>query len=80
MKNIKFTIGLVWHNCLEHPPEERHNDYLFLTDSAHVFPVVYSALFGWYDIISASYVNIDSHHYWADIEQTVLGDERFKVN
>lgn len=80
MKNIKFTMGLVWHNCLEHPPEELHNDYLFLTDSVNVFPVVYDALFGWYDIVDESYVNIDPHHYWSDIEQTVQRDERFKVN
>lgn len=80
MKNIKFTMGLVWHNCFKHPPEEHHNDYLFLTDSVNVFPVVYDGLFGWYDIINESYVDVNSHYYWADIEQIVQRDERFKVN
>lgn len=51
-----------------------------MTDSVNVFPVVYDSLLGWYDIIDQCYTNINSHHYWADIKQTVQGDERFSIN
>ena len=79
MKSIKFTMNLVWHSCLEYLPEESHNDCLFMTDGVNVFPVVYDSLLGWYDIIDQCYTNINSHHYWADIEQTVQDDERFSI-
>lgn len=78
MKNIKFTMNLVWHNCLECPPEESHNSCLFMTDSVNVFPVTYDNVSGWYDIVDGCRADVNSHHYWADIEQTVQGDERFR--
>lgn len=78
MKNIKFTMNLVWHNCLECPPEESHNDCLFMTDGVNVFPVTYDNVSGWYDIVDGCCAYVGSHHYWADIERTVQGDERFR--
>ena len=78
MKNIKFTMNLVWHNCLECPPEESHNSCLFITDGFNVWEVEYHNG-EWLTVTDCiEPVDITENHYWADIEQTVQGDERFR--
>lgn len=80
MKNIKFTMNLVWHNCLECPPKESYNNYLFMTDGLCVWDVVYRNG-EWLTIADCiESIDITENHYWADIEQTVRDDVRFKVN
>ena len=77
----KFTIELVWHNCLECPPEEATNDYLIATDGTDVFEAFWyrpdgfmiRAKHGWHGV----YENQDKW-WWADVRQTVRGDHRFK--
>lgn len=77
----KFTMELVWHNCLECPPEEVTNDSLIMTDGTEVFEAFWyrpdgfmiRAKDGWRGV----YEDQDKW-YWADIKQTVRGDVRFK--
>lgn len=77
----KFTIELVWHNCLECPPEEATNDYLIATDGIDVFEAFWyrpdgfmiHAKHGWHGL----YEDLNKW-YWADIRQTVRGDYRFR--
>ena len=76
-----FTIELVWHNCLECPPEEETNDYLIATDGIDVFEAFWyrpdgfmiHAKHGWHGL----YEDLNKW-YWADIRQTVRGDYRFR--
>lgn len=81
MKNIKFTMELVWHNCLEYLPEENYNGRLYMTNGYEIFPVTFVKTQYWYVWCyaeSGQNINIQPYHYWADIEQTIQGDERFK--
>lgn len=89
MKNIKFTMNLVWYNCLECPPKESHNDCLFMTDGFNVCEVEYHNS-EWFTITSCvegewltitdciKPIDITENHYWADIKQTVRDDVRFR--
>jgi hypothetical protein len=78
--NNKFTIELVWHNCKTHPPKEDRNDYLYVSDGEFVNSVKYSKDKGWFVREVGSYLSIDvlNEYWWADIEQTVQGDFRFR--
>lgn len=81
MSLIKFTMELVWHNCLKYPPEESRNDRLYLTNGIDIFLVAFHKSQHWCvwrDIKSGKIINIQPYHYWADIEQTIQGDERFR--
>lgn len=78
--NNKFTIELVWHNCKTNPPSEDKNDYLYISDGGFVNSVKYSKDKGWFVREVGSYLPIDVLHeyWWADIEQTVQGESRFR--
>lgn len=73
----KFTMELVWHNCLEYPPREDYNECLFITNGNNVWEVEYDNG-DWISAVDAIPIKITNRHYWADIEQTVQGDERFR--
>ena len=77
----KFKMELVWHNCLECPPEEVTSDYLIMTDGTDVFEAFWyapdgfmiRAIHGWHGV----YEDRDKW-WWADIKQTVRKEEKFK--
>ena len=77
----KFTMELVWHNCLECPPEEVRNDYLIATDGADVCEAFWYKPDGF--MIRGKYrwhglYNGLEKWYWADIRDTVRCDSRFQ--
>lgn len=77
----KFTMELVWHNCLECPPEETMNDSLIMTDGANVFKAFWYSPDGFMILTKNDWrgVYIDQDKWWwADVRQTVRGDSRFK--
>lgn len=78
--NNKFTMELVWHNCRTYPPKEKYNPKLFITDGADVYTISYSLAKGFYDEYVCRSIPSDVLHlyWWADIEQTVQGEPRFK--
>lgn len=67
----KFTIELVWHNCITCPPSEVSNGHLFMTNGHNVFPVAYDKDLGWWDIEDECSIGVDKHCWWSDIEQTL---------
>lgn len=77
----KFKMELVWHNCLECPPEETTNDYLIATDGVDVHEAFWYRPDGFMirgkDRWHGLYENLNKW-YWADIRQTVRGDSIFK--
>lgn len=76
----KFTMELVWHNCLEYPPKETTNDSLIMTDGSDVFEASWYKPDGFMirtkDEWRGVYVN-QENWWWADVRQTVQGDRRF---
>jgi hypothetical protein len=76
----KFTMELVWHNCLTHPPAEFYNDKLYVSDGKYVFQVEYSREHGWYDYEGGMYISpaILQHFWWTDLVQTVGLSKEFK--
>lgn len=77
----KFTMELVWHNCKTHPPKETANEKLIMSDGYEVFEAF------WYRPDGFMIRGKDKWHgvyddlnkwYWADIQQTVRGETRFK--
>ena len=81
----KFTMELVWHNCLECPPSESFNDNLYVTDGKRVRKGMYEAGKGWVLSTPLSHtvlpIPVESfkNFWWADIEQTVQGERGFKI-
>ena len=41
LQKNKFTMELVWHNCLTYKPEENFNQELYVTDGTKFYKVVY---------------------------------------
>ena len=76
----KFTMELVWHNCEECPPSENYNSNLYITNGGWVHRAEYSIEDGWYDLRTGYYLPFDllCRYWWADMEQTVQGEPRFK--
>ena len=77
--NNKFTMELVWHNCLTYPPKEYWNDNLYVTDGTCVHSVKYNKEHGWWSRTTGDYLPFDLlwEYWWADIEQTVKCEPRF---
>ena len=80
----KFVMELVWHNCLNCPPEEIKNDNLFVSNGTYVARVEYDRYDGydrWWDAYLGDYIpSTDLHNYWwADLEQTVYNVPRFRL-
>lgn len=76
----KFTMELVWHNCYEYPPKEDYNDNLYITNGTLVHRAEYSTEDGWYDFRTGDYLSFELlwEYWWADMEQTVQGERRFR--
>lgn len=77
----KFTMELVWHNCLEYPPEESENDFLIVTDGIDVYKSYWFKKNGFYIYDYQGWYSLDEDQnkwWWADIRQTVQGEHRFK--
>ena len=76
----KFTMELVWHNCHGYPPSESRNDNLYITNGHWVHRAEYSIEDGWYDFRTGDYLPFELlwKYWWADMEQTVQGEPRFK--
>lgn len=76
----KFKMQLTWHNCLTYPPEEDHNDYLYITDGNRIYDVVYDVTFGWYNLLAHNYIKHEDLHkyWWADFNQTIQKTPEFK--
>ena len=75
----RFTMELVWHNCLTNPPKEFSNNNLIVTDGSNVFGMSWHRAEGYYieDGLSLRRLGDLKHWWWADIEQTVQGESKF---
>ena len=80
--NKKFTMELVWHNCKTHPPKEFENDNLIATNGTEVFGLSWHRAEGYFISQGHKFAPIRlldlPNWWWADIEQNIWGDERFK--
>lgn len=68
----KMTMDLVWHNCKTCPPQEEHNDCLFITNGDGVFEVEWDNGY-WLDDEKRVIDNVDKYgntFWWADIDHT----------
>lgn len=80
--NNKFTMELVWHNCDNNHPKEFENNSLIITNGKNVYPLFWHRAEGYGVVTANGIVSIRlselENWWWADIEQTVQGDLRFK--
>lgn len=71
MQECKFTMELVWHNCLNCKPSEEFNPRLFVTDGVRLYEVAYKSGVGF----AGPGIFIDDSdaeaYWWADIIQTI---------
>lgn len=82
MNRQKFTMGLVWHNCLSCPPEEGYNKNLVATDGEKIIHVEYDKVSGWLDRThNRAYIpkELLGKYWWADLVQTVSNTDEFKL-
>lgn len=81
MMDNKFTMELVWHNCLSYPPKEFENDNLIVTNGKYVFYLSWHRAEGYWITTKNTCQPLNfselENWWWADIEQTVQGDIRF---
>lgn len=79
----KFTMKLVWHNCKTHPPKELCNDDLIGTNGSYVFDISWFRDKGYFIATNGGNDlkiedSVLENWWWADIQQTVQGEQRFK--
>lgn len=79
----KFIMELVWHNCKTCPPKELCNDELIGTNGHYVFDLSWFRNEGYFiSVHSDDDYKIEDYAlenwWWADIQQTVQGETRFK--
>ena len=78
----KFTMELVWHSCNDYLPKEDYNACLYVTNGHTVFPMRWKKDPNWQRFENGGwYIEPDinaSGYWWADIQQTIQGDWRFK--
>lgn len=78
MLKDKFTMELVWHNCITCPPTENHN-YFIMSNGDDWWPVEYWAGSGWFLYSGLQFSKDElSKLYWADISQTAKGTVEFQ--
>ena len=68
----KMKMELIWRNCRTCPPEETHNECLFITNGDGVFEVEWDNGY-WLDYDKCIIRNVDKYgndFWWADIDQT----------
>lgn len=75
---MKFTMGLVWHNCLTYKPSEKYNPCLFVTDGTNFYKVVYKQDVGF--VGDGVFIDDSTaeNYWWADMLQTIGGSELFE--
>lgn len=73
----KFTMELIWHNCLTNPPKEFSNNNLIVTDGSNVFRMSWNKTEGYF-ILGLEKIDNLKHWWWADIEHTVQGEPKFR--
>ena len=71
----KFKMELTWHSCETYPPEEDYNPYLFVTDGCGVIIAEYRKDKGFF---FDDKLVVADRLWWADIEQTVQNESKFK--
>ena len=78
----KFTMELVWHNCKTYPPKEFKNNNLIATNGTEVFGLSWHRAEGYFIAKGHKFVPIKlldlPNWWWADIEQTVQGESKFR--
>ena len=74
----KFTMELVWHNCLTYKPEEKFNQELYVTDGTKFYKVVYKNDVGF--VGDGIFIDdtIAKDYWWADLLQTINHTSGFK--
>lgn len=79
----KFKMELTWHNCKTCPPKEFENNNLLVTNGTYVYGMSWHRAEGYFiaddygNLHQLKYEHLDTW-YWADIEQTVRGEEKFR--
>ena len=75
-------MELIWHNCKTHQPKEFENNSLIITDGENVYPLFWHRAEGYGVVTENGIIDIKlselSNWWWADIEQTVQGELRFR--
>lgn len=78
----KVTIELVWYNCETNPPKVFSSNTLIVTNGEDVFGMSWHRAEGYFiatehgdELVPLSEL---SKWWWADIEQTVQSEPRFK--
>ena len=77
----KFTMELVWHNRLIYPPKEFSNNALIATNGNDVLGMSWHRAAGYFiaeDEFHLRRLDDLENWWWADIEQTVQGEPRFR--
>ena len=81
--NNKFTMEIVWHNCKTNPPKEFENNALIATDGVNVYDMSWHKVDGYFISVDGFVLPINNscleYWWWADVEQTVHNEQRFKV-
>lgn len=78
----KFKTELVWHNCATYPPKEFENNFLIATNGKNVYGMSWHKAEGYWIAIDNGIFPININDldkwWWADIEQTVQNEEKFR--
>ena len=71
LQKNKFTMELVWHNCLTYKPEEKFNQELYATDGTKFYKVVYKKDIGF--VGDGIFIDdtVAKNYWWADLLQTI---------
>ena len=79
----KFKMELVWHNCKTYQPKEFENNNLIVTNGRDVFGLSWYKAEGYFilddygNLHQLEYEHLDTW-WWADVEQTVQGETKFR--
>lgn len=73
----KFTMEIVWHNCLTNPPKEFSNNALIVTNGYIVDRMSWNKSEGYF-VWGIKKIDNLKDWWWADIEQTVQGEIKFR--
>jgi hypothetical protein len=76
----KFKMELVWHNCKTYSPKEFENDSLIVTNGSEVYGMSWHRAEGYWIADESGLVQLYDleNWWWADIEQTVQNEIKFR--
>lgn len=76
----KFKIELVWHNCKTYQPKEFENNNLIVIDGNNVYGMSWHRAEGYWIADESGLIQLSDleNWWWADIEQTVQGEVKFR--